>query len=178
MFNVQGSEIIIILLLALIVLGPEKLPDAIKRFTKFYGEFKKMSSGFQSELRNALDEPMKELRDTAELVRKNTDLRELTVTDAGVGRKQPTKPAVKPTSGSMADHTPAPATDPAPAPSAEPAAALLDPPVPPADSTAPPVLAPAGDAGPSILPPPLGGTVHTTMPAPAPDAAPQEPTSA
>lgn len=76
-FNVQGSEIIIILLVALIVLGPEKLPDAIRRFTKLYAEVRKMSTGFQSELRNALDEPMRELRDTADLVRKNADLRQL-----------------------------------------------------------------------------------------------------
>ena len=83
MFNVQGSEIIIILLVALIVLGPEKLPDAIRKFSKFYAEARKMSTGFQSELRNALDEPMRELRDTAELVRKNADFRDLVATATG-----------------------------------------------------------------------------------------------
>ena len=77
MFNVQGSEIIIILVLALLVLGPEKLPEAIRKFTQVYGEIRKMSNGFQSELRNALDEPLRELRDTADLVRRNTDLRQL-----------------------------------------------------------------------------------------------------
>ncbi len=70
MFNLSGSELIFILLLALVVLGPEKLPDAIRRFGKTYGEVKKMTAGFQSELRSALDEPMRELRDTAELARK------------------------------------------------------------------------------------------------------------
>jgi sec-independent protein translocase protein TatB len=29
-FNMSGSEIVVILLLALIVLGPEKLPEAIR----------------------------------------------------------------------------------------------------------------------------------------------------
>lgn len=73
MFNLQGSEIIVILLLALVVLGPEKLPDAVRKFTKTYAEFKKMSSGFQSELKSALDEPMREIRETANLVRDAAD---------------------------------------------------------------------------------------------------------
>lgn len=73
MFNLQGSEIIVILLLALVVLGPEKLPDAIRRFTQAYSEFRKMSSGFQSELRSALDEPMREMRETANLMRDAAD---------------------------------------------------------------------------------------------------------
>ena len=66
MFNLSGSEIVFLLLIALIVLGPEKLPEAVRKFGKAYAEFKKMSSGFQSELKTALDEPMREMRETAE----------------------------------------------------------------------------------------------------------------
>jgi sec-independent protein translocase protein TatB len=66
MFNLSGSEIVFLLLLALIVLGPEKLPEAVRRFGKAYAEFKKMSTGFQSELKSALDEPMREMRETAD----------------------------------------------------------------------------------------------------------------
>ncbi len=73
MFNLQGSEIIVILLLALVVLGPEKLPDAIRKFSQTYGELKKMGNGFQSELKSALDEPMREMRETADLVRRSAD---------------------------------------------------------------------------------------------------------
>ena len=73
MFNLQGSEIIVILVLALVVLGPEKLPDAIRQFTKTYAELKKMSTGFQSELKSALDEPMREMRETANIVRDAVD---------------------------------------------------------------------------------------------------------
>jgi sec-independent protein translocase protein TatB len=72
-FNLQGSEIIVILLLALVVLGPEKLPDAVRKFTQTYSELKKMSTGFQSELKSALDEPMREMRETANLVRDAAD---------------------------------------------------------------------------------------------------------
>lgn len=73
MFNLQGSEIVVILLLALVVLGPEKLPDAIRRFGQTYSELKKMGSGFQSELKSALDEPMREMRETGEMLRQAAD---------------------------------------------------------------------------------------------------------
>lgn len=73
MFNLQGSEIIVILLLALVVLGPEKLPDAVRKFTQTYSELKKMGAGFQSELKSALDEPMREMRETAQVVRDSAD---------------------------------------------------------------------------------------------------------
>jgi sec-independent protein translocase protein TatB len=76
-FNLQGSEIIVILLLALVVLGPDKLPEAIRKFSRTYADFKKMSSGFQSELKSALDEPMREMRETAEMVRDAADPRKV-----------------------------------------------------------------------------------------------------
>ena len=65
----SGSEIVVILLLALIVLGPEKLPEAIRKFGRVYSEIRKVSNGFQSEFKSAFDEPMKELRETAQLTR-------------------------------------------------------------------------------------------------------------
>ena len=64
MFNVTGGELVIILLVALIVLGPDKLPEAIRKVGRVYGELRRMSQGFQSEIREALDEPMREVRDT------------------------------------------------------------------------------------------------------------------
>jgi sec-independent protein translocase protein TatB len=70
MFNLSGSEMVFLLLIALIVLGPEKLPEAVRKFGKAYSEFKKMSSGFQSELKSALDEPLREMRETAEAFKK------------------------------------------------------------------------------------------------------------
>lgn len=70
MFNVSGSEIIVILLLALVVLGPEKLPDAMRKAGRTYAELKRMSNSFQEEFRNAVDEPLNEVRQTAEMIRK------------------------------------------------------------------------------------------------------------
>jgi sec-independent protein translocase protein TatB len=82
-FNLQGSEIVVILLLALVILGPEKLPDAIRKFTQTYAELKKMGSGFQSELKNALDEPMREMRETGERLRDAVDPSRYVVTPPG-----------------------------------------------------------------------------------------------
>lgn len=58
MFNVGTPELLVILLVALIVLGPNKLPDAARQVGKFMGEFRRMSSGFQNELRDAMQEPV------------------------------------------------------------------------------------------------------------------------
>jgi sec-independent protein translocase protein TatB len=66
---VTGGELVIILLVALIVLGPEKLPEAIRKVGRVYGELRRMSAGFQSELKDALDEPMREMRDTMNTVK-------------------------------------------------------------------------------------------------------------
>ena len=69
MFNIGGGELLVILVIALIVLGPEKLPDAVRRAGRIYGELRRMSSGFQAELRDAIDEPIKEIRSTTDLVK-------------------------------------------------------------------------------------------------------------
>ncbi len=43
------------MLVALIVLGPSKLPEAARKVGQAMNEFRRMSSGFQAELRDALD---------------------------------------------------------------------------------------------------------------------------
>jgi sec-independent protein translocase protein TatB len=55
MFNVGGGEILVILLLALIVLGPDRLPDAARKVGRYVNEFRRMTSGFQEEFRQAMD---------------------------------------------------------------------------------------------------------------------------
>lgn len=56
MFNIGGGEVLVILLVALIVLGPERLPGVVRQAGQFMGEIRKMSSGFQEEVRGAFDE--------------------------------------------------------------------------------------------------------------------------
>jgi sec-independent protein translocase protein TatB len=95
-FNLQGSEIVIILLLALVVLGPEKLPDAMRKAGKFYAELKKMSSGFQDEFRAAVDEPMREVRHTANVLRDSADFTKLQSGERDEKPKSAEMPAVEP----------------------------------------------------------------------------------
>lgn len=54
MFNVGGPEILVIALVALLVLGPEQLPKAMRTFGNAMSEIRKVSSGFQSEMRAAM----------------------------------------------------------------------------------------------------------------------------
>lgn len=59
-----GSEVMFLLIIGLVVLGPEKLPDAIRRMGKLYAELKRMSSGVQTDFRKVMDEPLKEMMST------------------------------------------------------------------------------------------------------------------
>jgi sec-independent protein translocase protein TatB len=72
-FNLQGSEIIFILLIALVILGPEKLPGAIRRAMKTYAELRKLGDGFQSEFKSVIDEPLREMKETAGLIKDQVD---------------------------------------------------------------------------------------------------------
>jgi Tat protein translocase TatB subunit len=56
MFNVGGAEFLVIALVALIVLGPQRLPEAARQVGKAMGELRRMSSGFQNELKGALED--------------------------------------------------------------------------------------------------------------------------
>ena len=63
MFNIGGQEFVVILLVALLVLGPERLPGAVRKAGQVIGEMRRISSGFQSELHDALGEPMAAMQD-------------------------------------------------------------------------------------------------------------------
>lgn len=65
MFNLSGSEIIFLLIIGLVVLGPEKLPNALRKAGRIYGEIKRITSGAESDFRSAFAEPLRELQDTA-----------------------------------------------------------------------------------------------------------------
>jgi sec-independent protein translocase protein TatB len=58
MLNIGGGEFLVIFLVALIVLGPTKLPEAARQMGNILGEFRRISSGFQSELKGALNDPV------------------------------------------------------------------------------------------------------------------------
>ncbi len=57
MFNIGGGELLVILLVGLIVLGPSKLPEVARQVGSVARELRRMSTGFQAEMKAALDEP-------------------------------------------------------------------------------------------------------------------------
>ena len=58
MLNLGTGEVLVILVVALVVLGPDKLPGAARQAGRWLGELRRVSSGFQAELRDALQEPV------------------------------------------------------------------------------------------------------------------------
>lgn len=56
MFNIGGGEFLVIALIALIVLGPQRLPEAARQVGKAMGDLRRVSSGFQNELKSALND--------------------------------------------------------------------------------------------------------------------------
>lgn len=57
MLNLGTGELLVIFLVALIVLGPNKLPDAARQAGKMMAELRRLSGGFQDEMRAAMREP-------------------------------------------------------------------------------------------------------------------------
>jgi Tat protein translocase TatB subunit len=62
MGNLGGAELLVIFLVGLVVLGPAKLPEAARQIGKAVNELRRVSGGFQQELRDALHEPVAETK--------------------------------------------------------------------------------------------------------------------
>jgi sec-independent protein translocase protein TatB len=56
MFNMPGGpELLVIFLVALIVIGPQQLPKAMRTFGNVMAEVRKVSTSFQAEMKSAMD---------------------------------------------------------------------------------------------------------------------------
>lgn len=58
MGSIGAPEILVVLIVGLIVLGPNRLPQAAKQVGKAMAEFRRVSSGVQAEIRDAFTEPV------------------------------------------------------------------------------------------------------------------------
>ncbi len=56
MFNIGGGEVLVILVVALIFLGPSKLPEIARTLGKTTQTIRRVSDSFRSELTAAVDE--------------------------------------------------------------------------------------------------------------------------
>ena len=57
-FNLGAGEVLVVLLVALLVLGPERLPQAARNMGRALTEVRRVTTGFQAELRDAMQEPV------------------------------------------------------------------------------------------------------------------------
>ena len=66
MGNIGSGEVLVILVLGLLVLGPERLPEFARKIGNFIKEARRMSRSFQEELRNAVEDPYIEMKARAQ----------------------------------------------------------------------------------------------------------------
>jgi len=75
MGNLGGGEILVILLVGLLVLGPQRLPTVGRQVGRIVTEIRRVSSGFQEEFRAVLDDPLGEAEARARGARLRSETR-------------------------------------------------------------------------------------------------------
>jgi len=60
--NFNPETLVVVGVIAFLVLGPNRLPQAARSLGRFAAELRRMSSGFEQEVRGALSEPTDALR--------------------------------------------------------------------------------------------------------------------
>ena len=75
MGNLGGGEILVILLVGLLVLGPQRLPAVGRQVGRIVTEIRRVSSGFQEEFRAVLDDPLDEAEARARGARLRSETR-------------------------------------------------------------------------------------------------------
>ena len=90
------SEVIVVVLVALIVLGPDKLPVAARQVGKFVSEIKKLSASFQDQAAEALGVEGEKTDRPATPAPSRTDTNGFRLIDGGI--KPPPEPRDDPDS--------------------------------------------------------------------------------
>jgi sec-independent protein translocase protein TatB len=154
MFDIGWTELVLVAVVAVVVIGPKDLPRAMRFVGQWVGKMKRMSREFQNQFNEALRE--------TELDSVRKDIEKITKIDPFAGVRKESDKVGKEIQDRLADKpvgvvpTPRPAEPPAPAPAAAPAAT-------PAETPA------TGDA--AMKPTPVPAPAPAPAPAPVPDAA-------
>lgn len=62
MFGVSFPELIVVFLIALLVFGPDKLPELARTIGKFTGQFRRQSDSLRREFYNSVYKPADDIR--------------------------------------------------------------------------------------------------------------------
>ena len=110
--KIGAMELVVIFIVALLVIGPDKLPQYARKFGAAMREFRKASQGVTQELRESVIDP---LEDISKGLKSDLNAVEKDLKNIGKSKPQETKPAAP------ADEKTAPAEEkPAPAEAAAP----------------------------------------------------------
>jgi len=65
-FNIGTAELLLIFIIALIVVGPRRLPEIARQLAKIINDLRRMSQEFTAEMARELNTPAKELTEMAQ----------------------------------------------------------------------------------------------------------------
>ena len=122
--NFGGGEIIVIILVALVVLGPDRLPEMARSAGKMLHKFRTMTSGLQDQVKDVMDDPaMQPLRELGEFAaRPRQKLSEYAFEAEAEERAKAERASLE--AAATAAPSPEPAALPDPAPDAGPTATV------------------------------------------------------
>jgi sec-independent protein translocase protein TatB len=113
MFGIGVPELLVILVVALIVLGPKRLPEVAKTLGKGLAEFRRATSDLTDELRSAQTMIEREARETERAVRKPA-VAPAQPAEAVAAKPAPSEAATPSDTAAAPDAATSSGTDPAP----------------------------------------------------------------